>query len=296
MHGFFILGNEVSWSSSNNRVAAVSSTGLVTAVGPGRATITATASDGSNRRASCTVNVSVPASSLSVQGRKPLSGWGDYNIIAFGRSLQMNAAPGRAYGRVTNTRVTWTRSDVWLWDGSEWIPRQDLNSRVSISASGRLSVNRNLMQIVSGNPHAYFWVFINATAQDGSRVSGGRGVYLVPPTDRMQITTERGDIINSRSVHIDQGESRPVLIREGRESNGNVQWGNYWGDYRITSSNPRVLAIDYSGDDLSYPHPFNNFTLFYARGLSPGRSTVRVTSNDGTNKSTSFTITVRRLR
>lgn len=48
---------KVSWASSNKAVAVVNSNGLVTAVSPGKATITATAKDGSAKKASCEVTV-----------------------------------------------------------------------------------------------------------------------------------------------------------------------------------------------------------------------------------------------
>ncbi len=47
----------VTWASSDTSVATVDSTGKVTAVGAGTATITATTTDGSNLSASCAVNV-----------------------------------------------------------------------------------------------------------------------------------------------------------------------------------------------------------------------------------------------
>lgn len=49
----------INWISSNNNVATVSN-GVVTAVGNGSATITATAADGSGKRASCSVTVNIP--------------------------------------------------------------------------------------------------------------------------------------------------------------------------------------------------------------------------------------------
>ena len=51
----------VIWSSSDETVAAVSSDGIVTAVGEGTATITATTNDGTNLTATCTVTVNIPA-------------------------------------------------------------------------------------------------------------------------------------------------------------------------------------------------------------------------------------------
>ena len=52
--------NLISWSSSNPSVATVDTMGKVTAVAPGTATITATATDGSDVTASCEVNVIAP--------------------------------------------------------------------------------------------------------------------------------------------------------------------------------------------------------------------------------------------
>ena len=49
----------INWSSSNNNVATISN-GVVTAVGNGSATITATAADGSGKKASCNVTVNIP--------------------------------------------------------------------------------------------------------------------------------------------------------------------------------------------------------------------------------------------
>jgi uncharacterized protein YjdB len=51
------LSPNVQWESSNQGVALVSATGLVTAVGKGKATITARAAGDALRRASCEVTV-----------------------------------------------------------------------------------------------------------------------------------------------------------------------------------------------------------------------------------------------
>jgi uncharacterized protein YjdB len=51
------LSPNVGWTSTNRAVALVSGAGLVTAVGPGRATITAVSTGDATRRASCEVSV-----------------------------------------------------------------------------------------------------------------------------------------------------------------------------------------------------------------------------------------------
>lgn len=52
----------VSWASGDSNVATVDSNGIVSAVGTGSTTITATANDGSGKIASCIVTVSAPSS------------------------------------------------------------------------------------------------------------------------------------------------------------------------------------------------------------------------------------------
>lgn len=56
----------LTWKSSNTSVAAVSSAGLLTAVGPGTATITCTAADGGGAKASCQVTVYQPVTSITL--------------------------------------------------------------------------------------------------------------------------------------------------------------------------------------------------------------------------------------
>ncbi|MBP3038068.1 Ig-like domain-containing protein [Bacillaceae bacterium Marseille-Q3522] len=56
----------VTWSSSNTSVATVNSSGLVTAVGPGTATITAKAADNQAVQGTATINVTQPVTGVSV--------------------------------------------------------------------------------------------------------------------------------------------------------------------------------------------------------------------------------------
>ena len=53
--------NDVNWSSSNASVATVNGSGKITAIAAGTATITATAADGSGKKATCTVTVVKPS-------------------------------------------------------------------------------------------------------------------------------------------------------------------------------------------------------------------------------------------
>ena len=56
----------ISWSSSNTSVATVNSSGVVTAVGNGTCTITATTTDGTNISKTCSVTVRTPVTGVTV--------------------------------------------------------------------------------------------------------------------------------------------------------------------------------------------------------------------------------------
>lgn len=93
--------DKVVWSSSNAAVAKVSSTGVVTAVKPGTAVITATAG---SVKATCTITVANPV--VKVTGIKITA---SSRSIAAGKKVQLKAtaAPSNA----DNKAVTWTSSN-----------------------------------------------------------------------------------------------------------------------------------------------------------------------------------------
>ena len=92
----------VNWSSSNMNVATVDSRGMVTAVGPGTATITASAADGSaGVKATCTINVVQPVNGVTLPGKA---------ICWLGDTLQLS--PSFIPSNASNKKVTWSSSDT----------------------------------------------------------------------------------------------------------------------------------------------------------------------------------------
>ncbi|MBQ7117065.1 MAG: Ig-like domain-containing protein [Clostridia bacterium] len=66
LSGGITYTDAVEWKSSNTAVATVDSLGIVKAVGPGTAKITATTADGTNLKAECTVSVTQPVKGISL--------------------------------------------------------------------------------------------------------------------------------------------------------------------------------------------------------------------------------------
>ena len=92
----------VAWSTSDKNVATVSENGLVTAKSAGTATITCTAQDGSNVKATCKVTVTVPVSGIQLSQTSAALTVGDT------LTLTKTIYPSDA----TNQAVTWTSSAV----------------------------------------------------------------------------------------------------------------------------------------------------------------------------------------
>ena len=90
----------VKWSTSNKKVATISSSGKITAVGKGTATITCKTVDG-NKVATCKVNVIKSVTSIKISNSKA--------TVYTGKTLKLNA---KAYPKdATNTAIKWYTSD-----------------------------------------------------------------------------------------------------------------------------------------------------------------------------------------
>jgi uncharacterized protein YjdB len=93
----------VTWKSSNTKVATVSSSGKVTAKKVGKATITCTAADGSGKKATCKITVTTPVTKIKLNKTKA--------TLKKGKSVKLKATvtPSKACKKVTwkssNTKV-----------------------------------------------------------------------------------------------------------------------------------------------------------------------------------------------
>jgi len=92
---------KVKWKSSDKSVAAVSSKGVIKAVGAGTATITATSADG-NAKATCKVVVTQPATGVKLNKKEA--------TVKIGKKITLKATV--LPNNVTNSRVTWISSDT----------------------------------------------------------------------------------------------------------------------------------------------------------------------------------------
>jgi uncharacterized protein YjdB len=104
-NGAALSGRTVTWSSSNTSLATVSSSGLVSALGAGSVTITATSEGKSGTSALTLVAAPVPVASVTVSP-------GTANVIV-GQTVQLTATTKDANNNVlTGRTITWSSSST----------------------------------------------------------------------------------------------------------------------------------------------------------------------------------------
>ena len=172
----------IDWKSSAPSIADVSkdpTSGKVTitAKRAGKATITCAAIDGSNKKATCIVNVTIPMSKLFIG---PADSYGDYfddlgdgkpgygGYIAAGKSIKMSAKYSSNYGTPTNKKVIW---------------RSDNMDIATVDKNGKVTVKKD---VPVGQKFK-----ITAEAADGSGVSSDSYTFVVTRLYK-KVTIENG--------------------------------------------------------------------------------------------------------
>lgn len=155
----------ITWTSSAPSVASVDQTGLVTAKAPGKATITCAAADGSNKKATCAVTVTVPMSKLVIGPTD-----GNYGDVAIGKKIKMAAKYYSNYGTPNNKKIVWQIAGYG---------NTNLVGKVSIDKNnGTVSVSKNMKPEDLSNTS---YIGIQAVAQDGSGVTSNTFFVYVQP-------------------------------------------------------------------------------------------------------------------
>ena len=199
---------EVTWKSSNGKVASVDENGTVTCLKSGSAAITA-AMD--KAKATVTIKVTGLVKGITVTTKKAA----DSLTLASGKTLALkaNVEPANA----SNKAVTWS-----ITEGSAY---------ARISSSGVITANKDLTGVKT--------VTVTATAKDGSGVSGSAQVTLRPLVQGLEIkrpgasenTTQVWDMAASSTLQL-SAVTYPVAARK------DVTW---------KSSNAKVASIDAGG-------------------------------------------------
>ncbi len=164
-----VLSNPlVAWTSNAPSIASVDQTGAITAKAPGKATITCAATDGSNKKATCAVTVTVPMSKLVIGPTD-----GNNGDVAIGKNIKMAAKYYSNYGTPNNKKIVW---QIYGYGDTSLADKVSINKN-----NGTVSIDKSLKPEELETLGAKRYVGIQAVAQDGSGVKSNiYPVYICP--------------------------------------------------------------------------------------------------------------------
>lgn len=242
----------VEWKSSNEKIATVDEKGTITAKSLGRAIITATTTDGSNKTAKTTVNVATLVRNVSITGS---------HYVGAGQSVQLHAEVTDM--DAANKSVIWTSSDknAAVVDESGLV--------TAISRTGEATAK------------------IRAEAADGSGKYAEHIIYVMGKSDKIQITEFEGRFVDSgkKSSEVDirdlNSTRRVSFVAE--LDGGSIQQGDYRKEVEWITSNKSIAEVVSVQDNYDSSEAFIQIKR-------EGTVTITARTTDGSNREDSYTL------
>ena len=199
----------VTWSSSSNSIATVSSTGLVTAVKSGTVTITAKASDGSAKSATMKLTVAALVDTIEITSAKGFE-------VRGGATLQLGIAFTPT--APTDKRVTWSLE-----------PEDALLAKVS---STGLITTKTLTHAAT--------IHVTATSLDNPSATSTKEITICPATTKVLILDALENDVTGKTLMLDLNgtEAMQLSAQNLPTSEGGAIQGVTW-----KSSNTSVLKV-----------------------------------------------------
>lgn len=255
--GNIVTGGVVSWASNNVAIAAVSAAGLVTAMGAGSATITAT-SGGRSGTAAVTVLAPTTVASVTVT---PAS-----NALIVGATVQLTATPKDSVGNViTGRSVAWSSSNA---------------SVATVSATGLVSAiaagSTSITATIGGTP---------GTAQVSATAAAAPGTFLTPNLVNNASFETGWDFFTNGSAATPTGVSRDgthayagsmavkrtLLANAGHDTSADLYYAFSYGSAWGLPTAPQTLDRIYSRFWFYFDAPINGtfkFQIYEAAGFN----------------------------
>lgn len=274
------LGDRVTWASSKPAVAAVDSSGVVTAKAAGTTTITAKANDSSNKKATISITVKQAVTGITITTGK---GETDANFftVAAGKSLALKAVITPA--KPTNKKVVWE-----LYKDDKKVDADFAKEvGVSISTGGKVTASKD------AQPGIYT---VRVTPDDGVGAANDREVEGATASQPIKvfcgaiggITWEDSSYSKAKlyTKSIDSETTNTKTVSAAiTGANGATDFDP--DAYTVTSSNPSIVQVSdptRSGNTIT-------ITLT-ATGNGYGKANVVIASTDGSNKKATCAVTV----
>ncbi len=271
-------GTAVTWSSpQNGKIINISQSGNTvnfSAIKSGSATITATATDGSNKKASVKVKVIVPVSGLSLG----ITNNQIENIVATGGSIKFNPKLGNTYGNPSIKKVKWTFTVYG--NGSSPLSDKDAKKIASFS-NGRIGAKGNAFTQLQKMGYSSATFVMKAETTDGSNHSATKSVSLTrrlvgfgfPQGNRYRRIVY--------PIRVGQEDYIPGVVVDRTGEKGSVT-SPY--PYTVKASNKNIIAEC---------RQYNGSYILYIKGVKKGSAKVTVKTRDGSNISSSMEVEIR---
>lgn len=264
---------EVTFKSSNEKVATVSTEGIVTPLKTGFATITIAAADGSGAKETFRVKCECGITSITVGSKS------GKNYVVSGKSFTPTVIFNEGKSVPDNKTVKWKFTDDSIANGIEYYASINPSTgvvKVDKDSTIRL-VGTNAAKIVAYSPT------YGVSSEPYS-------VNIFPETIGLYVTDELTDCDTYASgvLYLNKGDTAvafnksSISLTEVEPLYGLANYDVLQG-VSVTSSNPRAVSVlkDYKGTP--------GYTIM-ADGA--GKSTITVKALDGTNKSAKFDVYV----
>jgi len=296
-------GAALSWTSSNPKIATVEvedGRAVVQGRKAGTVKITATAQDGSQKKAYITLKVVVPASGLTLYStRRPAEiGGSKYYVVSPGKSLATKASLSRAYGKPTSTKVTY-RLEIKLLDidtgavvntqkAKEIAETLQQAAVVKLSSSGQLSVNRKFEDYWFAYCSGEYDVAAEVTGTTADGAATGSISYAVAPWLTSDMAFSKQDV----DYHQQELETvKSITMGQAVSTIAYLYSDSYFpGEYTFTSSNPSVVGV--AENSSVFNRQNGSYKITIVSGKKTGRATITAKPTDGSSKTIKLTVTV----
>ena len=281
----------VTWSSSDESVATVSSEGVVTAVANGTATITATTADGTNLSASCTVAVSIATSSEKVSVSSVALNPGGTVAVPIECEFTSEAITAYQFDLYLPEGVSLAKNDKGRFAAGVTYILSDRHDEHTASLKEnegfvRFAVSQNDKYTLSPGSGTLITVYLQSDESVSGELQGSIRNFIMSETDQTKhsladctfIMTGSSTTVAATGVTLNQ----TILTLTGAGQTSTLT-------ATVTPSNATNKSVTWSSSDESVATVSSEGVV---TAVANGTATITATTADGTNLSASCEVTV----